>query len=103
MAIGTASIATRLREVIPSERVIDDPSTLLPYSYDASFWSLRQQRTPSAVVVPETTAEVVAAVHVANETETPIVARGAGPRPTRGGPPPGRGGRLSLSPNRGNN
>ena len=84
MAIGTASIATRLREVIPSERVIDDPSTLLPYSYDASFWSLRQQRTPSAVVVPETTAEVVAAVRVANETETPIVPRGAGTGQTGG-------------------
>ena len=56
MAIGTTSIASRLREVIPGDRVIDDPSTLLPYSYDASFWSLRQQRTPSAVVVPESTA-----------------------------------------------
>jgi glycolate oxidase len=84
MAIGTASVASRLREVIPAERVIDDPSTLLPYSYDASFWSLRQQRTPSAVVVPETTAEVVAAVRVANETETPIVPRGAGTGQTGG-------------------
>lgn len=84
MAIGTASIASRLREVIPAERVIDDPSTLLPYSYDASFWSLRQRRTPSAVVVPESTAEVVAAVRVANETETPIVPRGAGTGQTGG-------------------
>jgi len=84
MAIGTAGIAARLREVIPADRVIDDPSTLLPYSYDASFWSLRQQRTPSAVVVPETTAEVVAAIKVANETETPIVPRGAGTGQTGG-------------------
>jgi glycolate oxidase len=84
MAIGTASIAARLREVIPADRVIDDPSTLLPYSYDASFWSLRQQRTPSAVVVPETTAEVVAAIRVANETDTPIVPRGAGTGQTGG-------------------
>jgi glycolate dehydrogenase FAD-linked subunit len=84
MAIGTSSIATRLRDVIPGERVIDDPATLLPYSYDASFWSLRQRRTPSAVVVPETTAEVVAVVRVANETETPIVPRGAGTGQTGG-------------------
>ena len=84
MAIGTASVAARLREVIPAARVIDDPSTLLPYSYDASFWSLRQQRTPSAVVVPESTAEVVAAVRVANDTETPIVPRGAGTGQTGG-------------------
>ena len=84
MAIGPSRVAERLREVIPGERVIDDPSTLLPYSYDASFWSLRQQRTPSAVVVPESTAEVVAAVRVANETETPIVPRGAGTGQTGG-------------------
>jgi len=84
MAVGTSSIAARLREVIPGERVIDDPSTLLPYSYDASFWSLRQRRTPSAVVVPETTAEVVAVVRIANETEIPIVPRGAGTGQTGG-------------------
>ena len=84
MAVGTSSIAARLREVIPGERVIDDPSTLLPYSYDASFWSLRQRRTPSAVVVPETTAEVVAVVHIANEAEIPIVPRGAGTGQTGG-------------------
>src|SRR5713101_10047951 len=84
MSVGTSSIAARLREVIPGERVIDDPSTLLPYSYDASFWSLRQRRTPSAVVVPETTAEVVAVVRIANETEIPIVPRGAGTGQTGG-------------------
>ena len=84
MAIGTASVAARLREVVSSDRVIDDPATLLPYSYDASFWSLRQRRTPSAVVVPESTAEVVAVVRIANETETPLVPRGAGTGQTGG-------------------
>src|SRR5256884_1277959 len=84
MAIGTASVAARLREVVSSDRVIDGPATLLPYSYDASFWSLRQRRTPSAVVVPETTAEVVAAVRVASETGTPLVPRGAGTGQTGG-------------------
>ena len=84
MAIGTASIAARLREVVSDDRVIDDPATLLPYSYDASFWSLRQRRMPSAVVIPESTAEVVAVVRVANETETPLVPRGAGTGQTGG-------------------
>ena len=84
MAIGTASVAARLREVVSSDHVIDDPATLLPYSYDASFWSLRQRRTPSAVVVPESTAEVVAVVRIANETETPLVPRGAGTGQTGG-------------------
>src|SRR5712692_587868 len=88
MAIGTASVAARLREVVSSERVIDDPATLLPYSYDASFWSLRTRRTPGAVVVPESTAEVVAVVRVANETGTPIVPRGAGTGQTGGAIPP---------------
>ena len=84
MAIGAASVATRLREVVARDRVIDDPATLLPYSYDASFWSLRQRRTPSAVVVPESTAEVVAVVRVANELEIPLVPRGAGTGQTGG-------------------
>src|SRR5438132_14113799 len=84
MAIGTASVAARLREVVSADRVIDDPATLLPYSYDASFWSLRQKRTPSVVVVPESTADVVAAVRVANETGTPLVPRGAGTGQTGG-------------------
>src|SRR5438094_10000007 len=84
MAIGTASVAARLREVVSNDRVIDDPATLLPYSYDASFWSLRQRRTPAAVVVPESTAEVVAVVGVANETETTIVQRWAGTGQTGG-------------------
>ena len=70
MAIGAAGIAARLRETLPAERVIDDPATLLPYAYDASFWSLRQRRVPEAVVVPESTAEVVSVVRVANETGT---------------------------------
>jgi glycolate oxidase len=87
MAIGTRSVPTRLREVVSSERVIDDPATLLPYSYDASFWSLRQRRIPSAVVVPESTAEVVAVVRVANETGTPLVPRGAGTGQTGGAIP----------------
>ncbi|TME25219.1 MAG: FAD-binding protein [Chloroflexi bacterium] len=84
MALGTASIATRLREAVPNDRVITDEATLVPYMFDASFWSLRQRRMPEAVVVPQSTAEVVAAVRVAAETGTPIVARGAGTGQTGG-------------------
>ena len=84
MAVRTAGIVSRLREVLPADRVIDDRTTLIPYQYDASFWSLRQRRLPQAVVVPETTADVVAAVRVASETGVPIVARGAGTGQTGG-------------------
>src|SRR5687767_610581 len=97
MAVGTSGIAERLREVLPGQRVIDDPSTLLPYAYDASFWSLRQRRVPEAVVVPESTADVVAAVRVADETGTPIVARGAGTGQTGGAIAPEGGIVLSFS------
>src|SRR2546423_9144338 len=84
MALGTAGIAPRLREAVPRDRVITDEATLVPYMFDASFWSLRQRRMPEAVVVPQSTAEVVAAVRVAAETGTPIVARGAGTGQTGG-------------------
>src|SRR5712691_6991742 len=84
MAIAGAALADRLRHVLPPDRVIDDPATLLPYAYDASFWSLRSRRVPAAVAVPETTAEVVAIVKLANELGTPIVPRGAGTGQTGG-------------------
>ncbi|MHB8631473.1 MAG: FAD-binding oxidoreductase [Candidatus Limnocylindria bacterium] len=79
-----AAIVERLRAALPHDRVIDDRATLEPYAYDASFWSLRMQRRPDVVVVPETTADVVATMRVAHETGTPIVPRGAGTGQTGG-------------------
>ena len=85
MVLQTSSaIVDRLRAVLARDRVIDDPATLEPYAYDASFWSLRMQRRPDAVVVPETTADVVATMRIAAETGTPIVPRGAGTGQTGG-------------------
>src|SRR6266540_3829871 len=84
MATSATALADRLREIIPADRVIDDPATLLPYAYDASFWSLRQQRLPDVVVVPRTTAEVVSVVRFADTTGTPVVPRGAGTGQTGG-------------------
>jgi len=82
--IADATIASRLRDVLARDRVIDDPATLLPYAYDASFWSLRNHRVPAAVAVPETTADVVAIVRLANELGVPVVPRGAGTGQTGG-------------------
>src|SRR5688500_19388595 len=73
MATTTPTLAERLREIVPPDRVIDDPATLLPYAYDASFWSLRQQRLPDVVVVPRSTAEVASVVRFADATGTPVV------------------------------
>lgn len=84
MATTAPTLADRLREIIPGDRVIDDPATLLPYAYDASFWSLRQQRLPDVVVVPRSTSEVASVVRFADETGTPVVPRGAGTGQTGG-------------------
>ena len=85
MALQTRdAIVERLRAAMPRERVIDDPATLEPYAYDASFWSLRMRRRPDVVVVPDSTADVVAAMRIAAETGTPIVPRGAGTGQTGG-------------------
>src|SRR5438132_818427 len=84
MAMTASTLADRLREIIPPDRVIDDAATLVPYAYDASFWSLRQQRLPDVVVVPRTTAEVAGVVRFADATGTPVVPRGAGTGQTGG-------------------
>src|SRR5438093_1133770 len=84
MATTAPTLADRLREIVPADRVIDDPATLLPHAYDASFWSLRQQRLPDVVVVPRTTAEVAGVVRLADATGTPVVPRGAGTGQTGG-------------------
>src|SRR5260221_14751740 len=85
MALQTRSaLVDRLRAVLPADRVIDDPASLEPYAYDASFWSLRMQHRPDVVVVPESTAHVAATMRVAAETGTPIVPRGAGTGQTGG-------------------
>jgi glycolate oxidase len=88
---ASASIASRLREIVATDRVLEDRDTLVPYAYDASFWSLRARRMPDAVVIPETTDEVARIVRFAAETGTPIVARGAGTGQT-GGAVPAHGG-----------
>src|SRR5438045_3510306 len=54
------ALVERLLAVLPRDRVIDDPATLEPYAYDASFWSLRMQHRPDVVIVAESTADVVA-------------------------------------------
>lgn len=91
MAVSAATVASRLREILPDGRVLDEPTALVPYAYDASFWSLRARRLPDAVVVPESSEEVATVVRFAAETGTPVVARGAGTGQT-GGAVPARGG-----------
>src|SRR4026207_2220950 len=81
---AAATLADPLRGIVPADLVLADPATLLPSPYAASFWSLRQQRLPDVVVVPRTTDDVARVVRFADETATPVIARGAGPGQTRG-------------------
>ncbi len=78
------TVVERLCRVLPRERVLTDAASLHPYAFDASFWSLRQQRPPDVVVIPRTTDEVREVVRIAGDTGTPIIARGAGTGQTGG-------------------
>jgi glycolate oxidase len=64
-----------LAAVFPGERLLLHPATLAPYESDAltAF-----QSRPLAVVIPETQAEVVAAVLACHRFAVPFVARGSG-------------------------
>ena len=64
----------RLIDALGSDAVKSAPEDLAVYSFDA----YTDGRLPSAVVLPETTAQVSAAVKIAAEYGEPIVPRGAG-------------------------
>ena len=69
-----ASLIHRLRAAIGPDGVFSERGELLTYEYDMGFDS----HPPDLVVLPRTTAQVQAAVRLANEAGIPIVARGAG-------------------------
>ncbi|OOY18556.1 FAD-binding oxidoreductase [Thioclava sp. DLFJ5-1] len=68
-------IIARLREVLPADAVIDDPSETRAYECDA-LSAYRCQ--PLGVVLPRSTAEVAAALKACHELGVPVVPRGAG-------------------------
>lgn len=69
----SARIRRRLRELL-GDRFLEAPEDLRAYSFDASGGEF----LPSAVALPETTAEVAEIVRLAGEEPFPIVPRGAG-------------------------
>src|SRR3989304_83270 len=58
----------------PRGRVLSAPEDLLVFEYDGTI----ERGQPQVVVFPDTTAEVAAAVVIANRYDLPIVPRGAG-------------------------
>jgi glycolate oxidase len=69
-----ASLAQQLEELLPG-RVLTQPEDIIPYSFDGTA-TLAQ--LPMAVVFAQKTTEVAAVVRWANETHTPLIARGSG-------------------------
>lgn len=70
---GRASLAADLTRALGPKKVLTHLGERLNYRYDAIVVG----RTPLAVVLPESTADVVAAVRAARAAGVPIVGRGA--------------------------
>lgn len=70
-----AEVVARLKAVLPSDSVIDDPAETKAYECDG----LSAYRCPPfAVVLPHTTEDVATALRICNEMRVPVVPRGAG-------------------------
>lgn len=70
-----AKITGQLAAILPADRILTGTEDLIPYSFDGTA-ALSQR--PAAVVLATTTDEVSRILRWANETRTPIIARGSG-------------------------
>ena len=68
-------ILRQLGSILPVERLLTAEIDLVPYAFDGTA-ALSQR--PLAVILATTTEEVSAVLRWANETRTPVVARGSG-------------------------
>ena len=69
-------LLSRLRSVVPAERVLDDADVMDRYCHDEAAWAARG--TALAVVRARSVEEVQAVVRFCIEHRVPVVARGAG-------------------------
>jgi glycolate oxidase len=72
-AVPAAAIAD-LRRALSPGRVLSAPEDLIVFEYDGTI----ERGQPQVVVLPDTTAEVAAAVRIARRYDLPVVPRGAG-------------------------
>ena len=72
-----------LKAIVGEENVVVEPDRVEPYGADA----VKEKFPPEAVVFPETTAEMVAILKLANEHVFPVTARGGGVGYTGGAVP----------------
>ncbi|OPX06393.1 FAD-linked oxidase C-terminal domain-containing protein [Gordonia sp. i37] len=75
MTVATDTTAELVR-ALPHDIVTTDPDVILGYAADQS--SFTQSDTPSAVVMPRSTAEVAACLRTAHALGIPVITRGAG-------------------------
>jgi glycolate oxidase len=76
-------VIEKLKEIVGGEHVVVDPTRVEPYGADA----VKEKFPPEAVVFPESTAEMVAILKLANEYLFPVTARGGGVGYTGGAVP----------------
>src|ERR1700675_5099791 len=69
-----AKLLNELKKLLGAEMVLHRPEELMLYEYDGSVEVAR----PNFVVFPQTKAQVVGIVEIANRYKIPIVGRGAG-------------------------
>lgn len=92
IAARQSDLSKRLRAALgPDVTILDDPSQLECYSYDASFEAMMSPRYPEVVVQAQSTADVSRVLEFASEHRIPVTPRGAatgqagGALPARGG------------------
>lgn len=76
-------VIERLRAIVGGDHVVVDPTRVEPYGADA----VKEKFPPEAVVFPESTAEMVEILKLANECIFPVTARGGGVGYTGGAVP----------------
>ncbi|MFN0278174.1 MAG: FAD-binding oxidoreductase [Pyrinomonadaceae bacterium] len=76
-------VLVKLREIVGDENVIIDEKKIEPYGADA----VKEKFPPEAVVFPESTAQIVSILKLANEHLFPVTARGGGVGYTGGAVP----------------
>src|SRR6185503_20472655 len=76
-------VLDRLREIVGAGHVVVDPEKVEPYGADA----VKEKFPPEAVVFPESTAEMVEILKLANDYLFPVTARGGGVGYTGGAVP----------------
>ncbi|MBC7901671.1 MAG: FAD-binding oxidoreductase, partial [Saprospiraceae bacterium] len=76
-------VIEKLQEIVGIENIIVDPEKIEPYGADA----VKEKFPPEAVVFPESTAQIVSIMKLANEYLFPVTARGGGVGYTGGAVP----------------